>query len=286
MPATEIPTEDGLYDSIEESSYHADVETISQSGIKTLLTAPALYHWGLSNPRPPKRTYDLGHVAHTLILGVGSQPVALHRWDAKTGADLGEAEDMRAPSTRQHADEIRKAGDIPLLRKEIQQAEDMAESLSRHSFAMSILTEGKPEVTGYLHHEETGQRRRVRVDWLHPQVLGDVKTAESAHPHRFAKAAGDHGYYIQAPYYMDVLRELGHPAKGFAFVVVEKSPPYPVSVVQLGVNSIKLGRKRYIEGLRILRDCKAAGVWPGYAPDDTYTKVDIPNFHFYDKAAE
>jgi len=283
-PMTEIPTVDGLYDDIAEAAYHADVESISQTGIKTLLTAPALYHWGLTHPPPPKDTYDLGHVAHTLILGVGSHPEVPHRFDPKTKADLGEAEDMRSPSTRAHAAEIRAAGNIPLLRKEIDKAEAMAESLQRHAFAMEILTEGKPEVTGYLEHQVTGQRRRVRVDWLHPQVLGDVKTAESADPDVFKKRAAEYGYFIQAPYYLDVLRALGHPAKAFAFVVIEKNPPYPVSVIQLGARSIKLGRKRYTQGLEILRDCKEADVWPGYIQPDTYAQVEIPDYHFFEKS--
>lgn len=282
----EIPEADGLYDDIDEAAYHADQTSISQSGIKTLLSAPVLYKHRLDNPPPPKDAYDLGHVAHTLILGVGAQPEVPHRFDAKTGADLGEADDMRSPSTRAHAAEIRAAGNIPLLRKEIVKAEAMAESLERHKLAMEILTVGKPEVTGYLIHEPTGQRRRVRVDWLHPQVLGDVKTAESSDPEVFKKRAAEYGYHIQAPYYLDVLRELGHPAKVFAFVVIEKNPPYPVSVVQLGPRSIKLGRKRYTEGLQILRDCKAADVWPGYINDDTYARVEIPDYHFYKKGEE
>lgn len=270
----------GLHDGIDELEYHADTTTYSQSGIKLMLEAPFQFKWQLDHPSPPKRTMELGSAAHSVVLGVGAQPEAIHRYDPKTNEDLGEAEDMRSPSARDHAEAIRGRGNIPLLRKEIQQVEDMAESLSRHPFAMSILGEGRPEVTGYAVHEETGLNRRVRVDHLHPTVVGDIKTADTANPDVFLRRAADLGYYIQAPYYLDVLREHGHPAKAFAFIVMDKTPPYPVSVIQLGSASIKYGRRRYREGLQMLRDCLDSDLWPEYVDPETYVKRDIPDWAF------
>lgn len=270
----------GLHDNIDELEYHADRSTLSQSGIKVLLQAPALFKYQLDNPPPPKRHYDLGSVAHSIVLGVGAQPEAVHRYDAKTGEDLGEADDMRSPSTRAHADQIRAAGNIPLLRKEVAQAEAMAESLDRHRLAMELLADGAPEMTMYAEHEPTGIMCRGRVDWLTPELLVDLKTTDTADPDQFGKKANSYGYHIQNAMYVDLARLLGHPAKAFAFVLIEKTPPYLVEVVQLGAPSIRYGRKEYTRGLEILRDCREVDLWPSYSDDDTYRIVNIPDWAF------
>ena len=57
---------------------------LSQSQAKTLLANPARYKYELTAPREERATFDVGHAAHTLILGTGA-PLAVIDVDTAHG---------------------------------------------------------------------------------------------------------------------------------------------------------------------------------------------------------
>ena len=76
-------TGQGVYRRLPETTYHADSDlapelgrSLSQSGAKTLLSSPARFAWERERGRPSKDAYDLGTLAHALILGSGA--VSIH----------------------------------------------------------------------------------------------------------------------------------------------------------------------------------------------------------------
>lgn len=266
----------GFHDNMPEDKYHGHKGSLSQSGAKLILKAPALYRWEQEH-RTEKRAWDLGHYAHAKVLGVGAEVVPLLRTDPKTG-DTWEADSFSSPSVGKHAEEVRAAGKIPLLRKEIEQVNAMADKLSEHRMAMRLLKHGRPEVSMFARDEETGVLRRGRVDWLGDRIVSDYKTAVSANPDDFGRVAMNFGYAMQAPWYLDMLRDLGHDAQAFAFIVQEKDPPYLVSVVELDNDALEWGRARNRLALQMFRDCTEAGTWPGYLADDLWATVSLPRW--------
>ena len=275
----------GFHEGIPEADYHADRTSLSHSGVKTILQAPAIFRHQQDHP-VTKRVFDLGSAAHRLVLGAGEPIVVVERTDTKTG-EVTEAEDYKTPSARAHAEQIRAEHGIPLLRKEYDAVQAMADVLSSHSAAMELLSVGTPEVSAYAPDEATGVLRRCRYDWLGPSILTDYKTAESADPFAFGRKAADYGYHIQAAWYLDVAADLGHPAEAFAFVVQAKTPPYLVTVIELVPAAIQRGRDLAARGLQMYRDCTEAGLWPGYVPDDTKSVVvNLPEWAYTDRELE
>jgi hypothetical protein len=128
--------------------------------------------------------------------------------------------------------------------------------------------------------------RRCRFDWLGATVLTDYKSAASSDPFAFAKSAKDFGYHQQHPWYLDLARDLGHPAEAFAFIVQMKTAPYLVTVVELVPSAVALGRERNRRALEIYRDCLDAGVWPGYVPDTEFARIDLPAYAYNDHEVE
>lgn len=253
----------GFYPDIPEAEYHADRGSLSVSGAKTLLKAPALFKWQQDHP-VHKDAFDFGTAAHALVLGVGAavEPIVADSW--------------RSKAAQEQRDAARAEGRVPLLVQDWKRVQEMADALSSHRLAMRLLSEGQPEVSAYCEDGLTGVMRRGRFDWLGPSILTDYKTAASAEPNAFVRAAANFGYHMQAAWYRDLAHDLGHPADAFAFIVQEKEAPYLVTVIELPSDLVTFGAVRNQRALERFRDCTESGIWPGYVSDDTFATPSAP----------
>ncbi len=261
----------GFHDDVPEADYHQDRDSLSVSGAKTLLKAPALYRWQLDHP-VHKDVFDFGSAAHELVLGVGPGITII----PATGRAKADQEAHKAAKEAAYAE-----GKTPVTAEQNEHIQAMAEALKSHTLAARLLSEGRPEVSAYCLDEPTGVMRRGRFDLLGARILSDYKTAVSAEPSAFARAAATVDYHQQAAWYLDLARDLGHPSGAFGFIVQEKTPPYLVSVVELDDASVQLGRARNRRALERFRDCTASGYWPGYQRNDAPTTVSLPRWVFY-----
>lgn len=253
------PSKDGLYSNISDVAYHADRDSLSSSGAKTIITlTPAEYMAQLLEPPNPKPQYDFGHAAHKMVLGKGADLV---RVDAK---------DWRTNVAKESREKAWAHGKAPLLKSQIDIAQRMAGKVFEHRIAAKLLENGSAELSGYWHDDATGVRLRFRPDFLPEAGRGrplivEYKTAASANPKRFAKAAFDYGYHQSAPWYIDGLREVaGVDDAAFVFIVQQKDPPFLVSVCQLDPEDIELGRRQNRRAINIYAACRESGQWPGY----------------------
>jgi hypothetical protein len=260
---TEIPH--GFVHDLDEQEYHAHQGSLSVSGAKVLLKAPALYKWQQDHP-VHKDVFDVGSAAHKVILGVGD-PI-----------DVIDADNWRRADAQTAQKASREAGHIPLLRKDYNQVCDMADVLASHKLAMQLLTGGQPEVSAFAADEPTGVLRRGRFDYLGPNVIVDYKSAISADPRDIAGRYGamkKFGYDLQADWYLRLARDLGHPAQAFALIFQMKEPPYLVTVATIREDDLWEASDRNRRALEIFRDCTESGVWPGFLPDDTAAVVSL-----------
>lgn len=267
-----IPANDGLYGKISDLIYHADPDTLSSSGARLLTppSVPALYRQAQDEPPNPKREYDFGHAAHKMVLGEGSQLVMLD--PAKHGITK-DGKQSNSPASCglwiATAQKARNEGKIPLAKSEIIKAQKMAGVVFGNPIAAKLLAEGTPEVSGYWHDDLTGIRCRFRPDYLPDRpgrmICVDYKTAKSANPAAFERAAADYGYHQQVAWYLDGLRECEiSDDAAFLFIVQEKTPPYLMSLIQLDPEHVELGRQQNRRALDLFAKCRADKVWPGY----------------------
>lgn len=248
----------GFYDDIPEATYHADRDSLSVSGAKVLLKAPALFKWQQGHPTHSD-AFDIGSAAHRLVLGVGPE------------IGVVDADDWRSKDAREARENVRRIGKIPLLRKDADRVQAMADKLSEHTLAMRLLSDGKPEVSAYATDEATGVMRRGRFDWLGTNVITDYKTAATVDPKALAGRYGTvkkYGYDQQAAWYLDLCRDLGHDAQAFAFIFQMKEPPYLVTVAYIDEADLWDARQANRTALERFRDCTETGIWPGYLRDD------------------
>lgn len=271
-----VPEGDGIFGGVDELAYHADRGSLSSSGAKLLLppSCPAKFREAQDNPPAPKREFDVGHLVHRLILGKGAEVVQIEAPDYR-GKDAREARD------RAHAD-----GMTPALRHEVGAAQRMADAVRAHRIAGPLFTAGDAEMSLYADDPATGVRLRGRVDWMWYGAsdgrlwLIDVKTALTSEPRGFARKAADLGYVMQADWYVSLLTALKLAVDPvFVFVVVEKTPPFVVTVVEYDAESMAEGHRRNREAINLYAQCVESGRWPGYA-DDGIVPISLPPWAF------
>lgn len=257
MTAPELPSQWlGVYPDMDENVYHSKVDILSSSGARSILppSCPAEFKWQLEH-RTERKCFDVGHAAHTLKLGVGSELVEI------------DAPDFRTKAAQQARDEAYAAGKVPLLSKDLRTATDMADALSRHRLADELLTGGTAEASLFWRDiEDVTLRARpdyASEDW---STIVDVKTtAGSASPEAFAKACLSFGYHQQDDWYRQGVIGLGlHPNPDFVFVVVSKTPPHLVSVIRLDEDTRDLAYHLNRKAIALFASCQRLDLWPDF----------------------
>jgi hypothetical protein len=273
----------GVYDDMPVDVYHRDPVpggSLSCSGAKKLLPpyCPALYKWERDNPPESTATFDVGHAAHQRVLGVGPEIVVIpgDRWDTN--------------EAKARVKEARDAGQVPVKADVMETVDAMAAALRAHPVASVLLSDGgHPESSLFWRDDASGIMRRCRLDWRPAPKTGrtigvDYKTSRSADPEKFARAAMDYGYHQQAPWYVDglIANDLADNDAQFVFVVQEKTAPYLVSVVQLDVSALRIGRLLNRRAIDLYAKCVQRDEWPGYSDDVAH--VSLP--YFYERQFE
>lgn len=274
-----VPPEDGVYDGIPDHVYHGDRNSLSSSGARRLIdTCPAKFRHEQDTPRAPKKEFDQGHAAHTLVLGYGAEireiPEDLL---ASNGA-------VSTKEAKAFIAEARAAGAVPLKPDEYRTVHEMAAALLKHKIAGPLFkAEGRPEQSLYYTDPETGIRLRARPDWMTSPggrlILVDYKSTKDASPEKFIKSVRDYGYHCQDPWYVDAAKAVGlddDPA--FVFVAQEKTAPYAVSVLQLDEESVELGRRRNRKAIDLYAECVANNRWPDW--DRDVYPISLPKWAF------
>lgn len=285
-------SEPGFYD-MKPEQYHADpcARPSLSSGIVSTIISDTLADARWKHPRlnplleeEDSTNYDLGSVAHELLLGRGAGIVVI------------EADDWRKKDTQQQRDDALAANKQPCLLKVYEQAtamvsaaraqlaedEDNADAFTA-GFAEQVAIASLPTVHGDL-------MCRVMMDWrmaARPAIY-DYKTfAPGADPDRFVKYLFREGRDVQDPFYSMVLGAvlgLDWRAVEFRYVVQSPKPPYVLSVIELDEQARAFAHERATWAMEQWALAGRAGKWWGYRPRTHY--VAPPSYEMMNWAAK
>jgi len=254
----------GIVEAMDEELYHAH-PALSSTGARLLLKSPAKFDYRRSHPRAGNRAFDLGHAAHTKVLGIGAGVIAYPDEHLTASGNVS-----TKAATLAWADEVRAAGLTPVSPAEIHAVDAMAESVLAHPQAR-VLFEAPGERELSVFADIDGVPVRARLDAF---VSGDMPvgvdlktTRKTADADGFGREAADLGYHVQEAWYREALAAVGVNLSKFLFVVVEKEPPYLVGVNELDIIFQEMGKAAAAEARRRYRSGMETGVWPGYSDD-------------------
>lgn len=266
--ARPVITEPGLYPHIDEDWYHADcVEggSLSVSGAKLLLQAPAKFDYARRNGSKSSKSMDTGTRVHALVLGKGAEHLKF--------LDFPNYKTKRAQEER---DAAIANGKIPTLPHEWDEAQEISNAVLKHPTAGGLFTEGDAEVSMFWRDEEFGIWLRGRADYMThfgglPTIV-DFKTTADASPadDGFGKSAYKFSYWMQDPWYREGwAAHLGCDWQDidFVFACVETEPPYLVATYRIKPEHVELGREQNRIARERFRDCVKADRWPGYSEE-------------------
>jgi hypothetical protein len=266
----------GLHYGVEADDYYADPceePSLTQSIAKIMLRqSPA--HARLAHPRlnPGKEErdptkYDIGHIAHRLLLGRGRE------------VEIIDAKDWRTKGAKEAREVAREAGRLGVLSQDWDRASDMTGAvlaqLRERGYGPDwegLDVERCAEVVAIARSTTFSKKPiwlRCMIDWL-PSLTRpwDLKTtARSAAPDELWRHLVDADWPIQAAMHERILDHLdpgGAGRRGHRFVVVENSPPYAMSIVRMSEAHMTIGRAQLDRAEAIWTSCMAADRWPAY----------------------
>jgi len=263
--------------------YHA-IRALSASGAWLLAQeCAAKFLWRSPwNPlyEPEAKTdFDLGVAAHLAVL----EPQ-----DQTDSVVLIEAGDYRTTKARESRDAARAAGKVPLLPYQFDIVRAIAGSIRTHPIASLGFSGGEAEVTLTWQDTPTGIPCKARPDYLpaHGRWLVDLKTAASANPRTWRDQAYRLGYHARAAWYLDgAAAVLGDKPEEYWFVIVEKEPPYLVSVITFDEEALEWGGIANRKACELFARSAAANDWPGYREPgqshDRAFRIGLPPWALY-----
>ena len=263
--------------------YHA-MRALSASGAWLLAEeCAAKFLWRSPwNPlfEPEAKTeFDIGVAAHLAVLEPQRQI------DSIVPIEFG---DYRSTKAREARDAARAAGKVPLLSWQLDIVRAIAGAIRAHPIASAAFLGGEAEVTLSWRDPLTGIPCKARPDYLpaHGSWLVDLKTAASANPRTWRDQAYRLGDHARAAWYLDgAATVLGRAPEEYWFVIVEKEPPYLVSVVSFDEAALAWGRLANRKACDLFRRASAANDWPGYrAPgqnSDRAFRIGLPPWAIY-----
>lgn len=264
--------EAGIHLNMPTATYFADPcprPSLTQSVAKILLDRSPLHAWHAHprlNPdwKPDDPTkFDVGNVAHKLMIGRGKEIVVLDKFD-----------DWRTSAAKDARAEAQAAGKLAVLGKHFALADRMVraarEQLDVRGLGM-LFQPSHGDGEAVMAWEDRGMWLRQMVDWLTPDrgMFVDYKTTEmSAAPFGLGRMMVNAGWPIQAAMGEWGLNKLaGFKRRRFLFVVQETEHPYCLSVVEMSEAAMTMGRKQINAAFSVWMRCVASDRWPGYPLD-------------------
>lgn len=250
---------------ISEAEYRA-IPALSASSAKWLLRSPAHYKHNMEN-RTDKATFDVGHAAHSKILGHGSGVIAYPDEHLTPSGAISSKQ-----ATAAWASEQRSAGLIPVAPQQIAAVDAMSEAVLAHPEARRVLElPGETELPLIADDPATGVRIKGRIDRLANDdgrlVPVDLKTTADASPVAFANAIAKFGYDIQGEMYRRLVQIVrGVEPEPFLIIAVESARPHGVLVLDVIGWYAEIGLRRLERALTLYAESTRTGYWPAYPP--------------------
>lgn len=255
----------GVYqNSIED--YHSG-PGLSRSSLMNFRDKTPFHYWyKINNPEPREEVpiikksnaLDFGNALHTFILEpleFAKRYMVFEKVNRATKAGKDAYAEAQANAN----------GRQFLCAEAYEELCGMDYAITQHAEARGIIDDALYEQSIYWNDPGTKMLCKVRPDIWHSNLIGDLKTCQSASYEDFQKSIVNHGYHIQAAMIHEGLKHaLGIDMRIFLYVAIEKEPPYAVAVYQLDDVALVHGVSQFRKTLREIQQCEENDFWPSY----------------------
>lgn len=160
------------------------------------------------------------------------------------------------------------AGKVILSDDDYQKCLAIRDVVHKHPVVSNLLRGGVSEQAVYAIDPETGELIKCQIDYMVGSLILDVKTTEDASPAGFGKSSANYRYPHQTAWYWDVLdAAFGEHPEYWAFLAIEKNPPYAMGLYYPDPQQIALARTANCRDFLRIVEHKRSGQWPDYATE-------------------
>ena len=241
----------GIYDDIPEAEYHA-WDAAHYSTLKLLSESPEEYVYAETHPRKETAALLLGAAVDCRVLSpalFAKRYVVVPKVDKRTKEGKETWEKFQ-----------QEAGLRAMLEQDMAyEVEAMTSAVALHPVAQEFLAGGKSQVALVWQDQETNVACKGRIDVLAGKCIVDLKTTRDLS--RFSRDVFSLGYHIQAAMYTDGANALGLGIDQYMIVAVQSHAPHRVTVFDMTMDAIQIGRLQYKRALWTLKNCRERNDW-------------------------
>jgi len=232
------------------------LEPVRFSRLKRIDISAAHYSAPFTETSPMRK----GSALHAYMLG-GEDKVAVFR------------DGIRNPKSSKWIDfQAKHQGKHILIPSELASVEGMRRSLEakENRIALDLLDDGVQEnrITWTLDGRPCAGTPDVVKPKNGRKRLVELKTDQSSAPWHFLYKAEKYGYHAQVDWYSNGLEMCSQyepgPVDEVFVVVVESTPPFPVTVFELDADILADGRRMWRPWFDTLLECEREGKFPAY----------------------
>lgn len=269
-PQVLVPDEDGVLAPhqlglVEQTNdeYHSG-PGISKSHLDTIAGSSPKHYWHKylnpdREPNEPTPALVLGSAIHSIIL---EPDLFTQDYVANPGIERR----SNAGKAEYAAFVAENKGKTVLDDEQMQACLAIRDAVHFHPVAAGLLTGGAAEQAFYAIDPETGELIKCRTDYMAGDIIVDVKSTEDASPDGFGKSAANFRYPVQVCWYQDVLdAAFGEHPQHWAFLAVEKKPPYAIGIYFPDATDVARARVAARRDFMRIIEHKRSGQWPDYA---------------------
>lgn len=227
------------------------------AGLEPLTPAHVKAAWDA--PRERARKADLGTAIHALVL----EPLR-----AAAQVVVIDAADYKKPANAALADQALAAGKTPLLVADYEKAQAIADRVLNHKRLSILFATGAAEQSCFARDEAHGIWVKCRPDWFTVnRIVIDLKTVGSTGDRFLRNRITDGGWFMQAPWYCDVIERIDRePPEDFFWVCIEQDAPHAIRIIRPPDDTMAAGGRENEKARAIFAACARTNTWPAY-PD-------------------
>ena len=206
-----------------------------------------------SLPPVAKSYFDMGSAIHTLVL----EP---HLFDSSYVKQSADIKVRRGATWEQAVLEANALGQTLLTERQWSDLEYFRNKKEKNTVLTKLTRGGVAEQSIFFRDPETDWILKCRPDYRIDEFGFDLKSAESANPDIFSRAAIHYGYHIQDAFYSFVAG-----LDEFVFGAIESKIPFITTVpILMSEAAKKEGFVKFRTGLKKLIQSTETGIWPPY----------------------
>jgi len=246
-------------------------EGVNASGLKKILRSPSHFQASLTEPDEPTDNQEFGKLLHFIVLEpevFEANAKVRPKFDLRTKVGKAGLAEWQAAV---------KPGDIVVPEEHLDELRIMRDRVYAQPAARRLLERGIREGTFWWEDPATGLLCKARPDFVSATgIIVDLKSAVDASYEGFQRALWNYRYDLQAAHYCAGagVAKIARP-DAYAYLVIEKEPPYAMAIYTCGVvdggegdtatwSVLGCGAQWREEAMRIYKRCQETNTWPGY----------------------